>query len=323
MLAALGEQDRPLSELTAGYSRYAASGEINSVVADVTGTLDRVEALYSEEGATTDRLDGLTVDLGDGRWFNLRPSNTEPLLRLNVEAPSRKPSTPCATGCSSWFGAEGARRAGRRIEAPTARGSGARRCGASRRRRKSLFFSKVVGFFLFPDRVLPMTKNNSVSRVALKKITPDVSAAMGSLHGAAVSAAQDAKVEPELLELIRIRASQLNGCAFCLDMHTKDARAADETEQRIYALNAWRETPFFSERERAALALTEAVTFVADGHVPDDVYAEAAAVFDEAQVAALIWRPRSSTRTTGSRSRRAWFRVLISLPEVIKEVIER
>lgn len=87
VLAALGEQDRPLSELTAGYSRYAASGEINSVVADVTGTLDRVEALYSEEGATTDRLDGLTVDLGDGRWFNLRPSNTEPLLRLNVEAP--------------------------------------------------------------------------------------------------------------------------------------------------------------------------------------------------------------------------------------------
>ncbi|MEH0576247.1 MULTISPECIES: carboxymuconolactone decarboxylase family protein [Streptomyces] len=134
-----------------------------------------------------------------------------------------------------------------------------------------------------------MTNNNSVSRVALKKITPDVSAAMGSLHGAAVSAAQDAKVEPELLELIRIRASQLNGCAFCLDMHTKDARAADETEQRIYALNAWRETPFFTERERAALALTEAVTFVADGHVPDDVYAEAAAVFDEAQVAALIW----------------------------------
>ncbi|MFI7297220.1 carboxymuconolactone decarboxylase family protein [Streptomyces sp. NPDC050121] len=134
-----------------------------------------------------------------------------------------------------------------------------------------------------------MTNNNSVSRVALKKITPDVSAAMGTLHGAAVSAAQDAKVEPELLELIRIRASQLNGCAFCLDMHTKDARSADETEQRIYALNAWRETPFFTERERAALALTEAVTFVADGHVPDDVYAEAAAVFDEAQVAALIW----------------------------------
>ncbi|MGW1717229.1 carboxymuconolactone decarboxylase family protein [Streptomyces sp. GQFP] len=134
-----------------------------------------------------------------------------------------------------------------------------------------------------------MTTTEPISRVALKKITPDVSASMGALHGAAVSAAQDAKVEPELLELIRIRASQINGCAFCLDMHTKDARAQEETEQRIYALSAWRETPFFTERERAALALTEAVTLVHDGHVPDDVYAEAAAVFDEAQVAALIW----------------------------------
>ncbi|MGW6922666.1 carboxymuconolactone decarboxylase family protein [Streptomyces sp. NPDC054950] len=134
-----------------------------------------------------------------------------------------------------------------------------------------------------------MTNNNSVTRVALKKITPDVSAAMGSLHGAAVSAAQEAKVEPEILELVRIRASQLNGCAFCLDMHTKDARAQGEAEQRIYALNAWRETPFFSARERAALALTEAVTLVHDGQVPDAVYAEAAEVFDETQVAALIW----------------------------------
>lgn len=134
-----------------------------------------------------------------------------------------------------------------------------------------------------------MTNSDSISRVALKKITPDVSGAMGSLHAAAVSAAQEAKVEPELLELIRIRASQINGCAFCLDMHTKDARAQGETEQRIYALNAWRETPFFSARERAALALTEAVTQVHDGHVPDAVYAEAAEVFDDQQVAALIW----------------------------------
>ncbi|MFJ9244764.1 carboxymuconolactone decarboxylase family protein [Streptomyces sp. NPDC101776] len=134
-----------------------------------------------------------------------------------------------------------------------------------------------------------MSNDHSISRVALKKTTPDVSAAMGSLHAAAVTAAQDAKVETEILELLRIRASQLNGCAFCLDMHTKDARAAGETEQRIYALNAWRETPFFTERERAALALTEAVTLVHDGHVPDAVYAEAAEVFDEAQIAALIW----------------------------------
>ncbi|GAA2585520.1 MULTISPECIES: carboxymuconolactone decarboxylase family protein [Streptomyces] len=134
-----------------------------------------------------------------------------------------------------------------------------------------------------------MSESPSISRVALKKITPDVSAAMGSLHSAAVSAAQDAKVEPELLELVRIRASQINGCAFCLDMHTRDARAQGETEQRLYTLNAWRETPFFTERERAALALTEAVTLVHDGRVPDEVYAEAAEVFDENQIAALIW----------------------------------
>ena len=134
-----------------------------------------------------------------------------------------------------------------------------------------------------------MNNSASISRVALKKSTPDVSAAMGSLHAAAVSAAREAKVEPELLELIRIRASQINGCAFCLDMHTKDARAAGETEQRVYALNAWRETPFFTGRERAALALTEAVTLVHDGRVPDAVYAEAAESFDEAQIAALIW----------------------------------
>jgi phosphomannomutase len=88
VLAALAEQDRPLSELAAGYSRYAASGEINSQVEDVAGKLDEVWTAYRDRGAA-DRLDGLTVDLGDGRWFNLRPSNTEPLLRLNVEAPDR------------------------------------------------------------------------------------------------------------------------------------------------------------------------------------------------------------------------------------------
>jgi phosphomannomutase len=89
VLAALAEQDRPLSELVAGYSRYAASGEINSRVADVAAKLDKVETVYRDAGAV-DHLDGLTVNLGDGRWFNLRPSNTEPLLRLNVEAPGQE-----------------------------------------------------------------------------------------------------------------------------------------------------------------------------------------------------------------------------------------
>jgi phosphomannomutase len=88
VLAALGEQGRPLSELTAGYSRYAASGEVNSTVADAAGRTKAVrEAFEGEDGVTVDELDGLTVDLPDGSWFNLRASNTEPLLRLNVEAP--------------------------------------------------------------------------------------------------------------------------------------------------------------------------------------------------------------------------------------------
>jgi phosphomannomutase len=87
VLAALGEQSRPLSELTAGYSRYVASGEINSTVADAPGRTKAVQQAFEEDGVTVDELDGLTVSLPDGSWFNLRASNTEPLLRLNVEAP--------------------------------------------------------------------------------------------------------------------------------------------------------------------------------------------------------------------------------------------
>ena len=88
-------------------------------------------------------------------------------------------------------------------------------------------------------------------------------------------------------ELIKIRASQINGCAFCIDMHTKDARKAGETEQRIYALSAWRDTPFFDEQERAILALTEEVTLIT-GHVSDDTYNKAAALFDQAYLAQVI-----------------------------------
>jgi len=79
-------------------------------------------------------------------------------------------------------------------------------------------------------------------------------------------------LEESLLELVRMRASQLNGCAYCIDMHSKDARAKGETEQRLYALDAWRETPFYSDRERAALEWTEAVTLITNGHVPDAVF---------------------------------------------------
>ncbi len=94
-------------------------------------------------------------------------------------------------------------------------------------------------------------------------------------------------LERSLIELIKTRASQINGCAYCLDMHTKDARAAGESEQRLYALSAWRETPFYSERERAALAWTEAITLLAESGAPDEVYEQARACFTERELVDL------------------------------------
>jgi AhpD family alkylhydroperoxidase len=95
-------------------------------------------------------------------------------------------------------------------------------------------------------------------------------------------------VDKNLLHLIKIRASQVNGCAFCLDMHTKAARNDGETEQRIYALSAWREAPFFSDEERAVLALTESVTLVSKDQVPDGIYETAKHFFDEKTLAQII-----------------------------------
>ncbi|GAP96630.1 carboxymuconolactone decarboxylase family protein [Leptolyngbya sp. NIES-2104] len=99
---------------------------------------------------------------------------------------------------------------------------------------------------------------------------------------------QGSGINPTLLELIKIRASQINGCAFCIDMHTKDARLHGETEQRIYALNGWRETPFFTPEERAALALTEAVTLIATNPVSDALYKEVSQHFSPEQIANLL-----------------------------------
>ncbi|MBA8826510.1 AhpD family alkylhydroperoxidase [Saccharopolyspora lacisalsi] len=121
-------------------------------------------------------------------------------------------------------------------------------------------------------------------RFTMSEQAPQLYRAMAALQGQVRQS-----VDPVLNELVKIRASQLNGCAFCIDMHTKDARAAGESEQRIYALNGWRETPFFTDRERAALALTEAVTHLGDGHVPDSVYEEAARHFDRTDLVALVW----------------------------------
>ncbi len=97
----------------------------------------------------------------------------------------------------------------------------------------------------------------------------------------------DSGLEPSLQELVKTRASQMNGCAYCIDMHTKDARAAGETEQRLYALSAWRETSFYTPRERAALAWTEAITNIQQGHAPDDLYEEVRKEFSEAELVKL------------------------------------
>jgi AhpD family alkylhydroperoxidase len=94
-------------------------------------------------------------------------------------------------------------------------------------------------------------------------------------------------LEPLLLSLVQMRASQINGCAYCLDMHSKDARAMGESEQRLYALNAWRETPFYTERERAALLWTEELTLISQGHAPDAVYEEVRRHFSEEELVNL------------------------------------
>src|SRR5947199_5940285 len=122
-------------------------------------------------------------------------------------------------------------------------------------------------------------------RLDYPRLSPEGYRAMLALN----KFAEGSGLEHSLLELVKIRASQINGCAYCLDMHTIDARAAGETEQRIYVLDAWREAPFYSDRERAALAWTEAVTLVSETHVPDGVYDEARRYFSEEELVKLTW----------------------------------
>jgi AhpD family alkylhydroperoxidase len=110
-------------------------------------------------------------------------------------------------------------------------------------------------------------------------------------------------LEQSLLHLIRLRASQVNGCAYCLDMHWKDLRPIGEKEQRVYSLDAWRECPYYTERERAALAWTEAVTLITNGHAPDAVYEEARAHFSEKEICDL---------TLAVAAINAWNRLAIS-----------
>lgn len=120
-------------------------------------------------------------------------------------------------------------------------------------------------------------------RIEYRNVAPGALEAMSGLE----RYLRRCELEPSLLELVKLRASQINGCAYCIDMHTKDARARGESEQRLYALSAWRETPFYTERERAALDWTEAVTLVAAGHVPDTVYERVREQFSEKELVDL------------------------------------
>ena len=114
-------------------------------------------------------------------------------------------------------------------------------------------------------------------RLDLYKASPDAIRAMLAFS----AATEKLSIEKPLLELVKLRASQINGCAFCVDMHSADARKGGETERRLYALSAWHETPFFTPRERAALAWTEAVTLISTSHAPDDIHAALDAQFSQ------------------------------------------
>ena len=120
-------------------------------------------------------------------------------------------------------------------------------------------------------------------RINYVQVAPDAFKAMRGLEEYVASSG----LEKSLYELVKTRASQINGCAFCLDMHTKDARKAGETEQRLYALSAWRETPFYTERERAALEWTEALTLISETDVPDALYENVRKQFSESEMVAL------------------------------------
>lgn len=115
------------------------------------------------------------------------------------------------------------------------------------------------------------------------KVAPGASRAMYGLE----VYVRDSGLEPAMLELVRLRASQINGCAYCMDMHTKDARAKGETEQRLYVLPGWREAPFYNDRERAALEWTEAVTLISHNHIPDELYERVRKVFSEKELVDL------------------------------------
>jgi AhpD family alkylhydroperoxidase len=129
-----------------------------------------------------------------------------------------------------------------------------------------------------------MTKATTFERSRI-----DLAGATPRLHRALVALGNQVELSPRLRELVNLRVSVINGCAYCIDMHTRNARRAGETEQRLYAIAAWHEAPFFDEKERAALALADAVTLIRDEHVPREVWDEASAHFEPDELAQLVW----------------------------------
>ena len=121
-------------------------------------------------------------------------------------------------------------------------------------------------------------------KINYSKVLPEGMRVMNALN----HYSQTCGLEPGLLDLIKLRASQLNGCAYCVDMHSKDARSSRETEQRLYSLSVWRETSFYTDRERAALAFTEALTLIAERRIPDEVYEQARQQFNDEELVKLM-----------------------------------
>jgi AhpD family alkylhydroperoxidase len=141
------------------------------------------------------------------------------------------------------------------------------------------------------------------ARIEFSKVNADAAKPMYGLE----AYLKNCGLEASLIDLIKTRASQINGCAFCIDMHTREARTRGESEQRLYLLNAWREAPFYTERERAALEWTEAVTLITEGHVPDVIYERVRRHFTEQELVNL---------TLAVVTINAWNRLLISFRSV-------
>jgi AhpD family alkylhydroperoxidase len=136
-----------------------------------------------------------------------------------------------------------------------------------------------------PAATTPPTVSGPAVRLDVDALAPRIAKSMNALD----AATRRTGLEPGLLDLVRARASQLNGCAYCVDLHTRDALEGGDSQRRLFALPVWRETPFFTDRERAALALTEAATRLTDGPVSDEVYDAAAQQFSDEDLASLIW----------------------------------